>query len=136
MFFWANDPTVRSNAFSGQPISYRTHLRWLAGQLGRPESAIFIFQKDGADVGMVRFQQADDDTISLAVSVAREHRGKGLAAALIADGSTAYRALNPGATIRAQVKTENHASRRAFERAGFRVERAESGQPFVSFRLP
>lgn len=116
---WANDAETRRQSFSHQVISLEQHLDWLRGILADERRTIYIAERGPESVGTVRFERADDvDVIS--VTVAPEHRGRGLAASILAAGVARWRDAHPGSCIRAEIRAGNEASIRAFRRAGFR----------------
>lgn len=115
---WANDEETRRQSFSPQAISLEQHLDWLHGVLADERRTIYIAERAAEPVGTVRFERADDvDVIS--VTVAPEHRGRGLAASILAAGTNRWRDSHPGSRIRAEIRAGNEASIRAFHRAGF-----------------
>jgi RimJ/RimL family protein N-acetyltransferase len=117
---WANDPVVRGMSFSSEPIPWEDHRRWLAGRLASPSCRLFVALTDAATpVGQIRFDTADGETAEVAVSVARDHRGGGLGAALILAGVTEVFRRTPLRALHAYVKEENTPSLRAFALAGF-----------------
>lgn len=119
---WANDPTTRSNSFTGDPILWTTHEKWFVDKLRSPVTAIFIgLATDGAPFGQIRFDWNAHGDADIAVVVAPGARGGRLGAALIQAGVEKM-LLNPDVRLmNAYVKRDNLASVRAFERAGFRL---------------
>lgn len=112
LFRWANDRETRRNSLSHEPISWETHIAWLARRLADPGTKLLIAELDGHPVGTVRFDLDAEVVISL--TVAPERRGKGLATPII----LAACALIDRDVI-AEVLPHNEASIRAFLRAGF-----------------
>ena len=116
---WANEHEVRRQSFRSEPIQWEDHQRWFQAKLQDERCFHFIgLDRQDHEVGMVRFD-ADGDTADISVSVAREHRGGGMGAALIRAGVEAMAGAGEVARIHAYIKNENVASVRAFERAGF-----------------
>ncbi|HLW85843.1 MAG TPA: UDP-2,4-diacetamido-2,4,6-trideoxy-beta-L-altropyranose hydrolase [Candidatus Sulfotelmatobacter sp.] len=123
---WANDPAVRSAAFSSSPISWETHEAWFAEKL-RQEGCLMLIAEDGegSAVGQIRFDTRADGDCEVDVSVAPARRGQGLAATLIRRGAETVLGERTCLRIHAFVKPENRASRCAFESAGFRSQGEE-----------
>jgi RimJ/RimL family protein N-acetyltransferase len=115
-FEWANDPTTRSSSFSPAPIPREGHERWWRALLVDPMASAYIGEVDGEPMGLVRFE-GDPGFAVVSVVVAPSHRGRGLAAELIAAGSRA-----DGRSINAYVITDNVASAKAFTAAGYRPQ--------------
>jgi UDP-2,4-diacetamido-2,4,6-trideoxy-beta-L-altropyranose hydrolase len=116
---WANDPQVRANAFSSEPIPWEQHKVWFAGKMKDPNCQILIAEDcEDRPVGQFRVDWRSDQEGDISVSVASEFRGTGNGSVLIDSGSNrAF--VEKGARLHAYVKVENQASKRAFERAGF-----------------
>lgn len=120
LFRWANDPVTRSNSLHRDPISRPEHEAWLARKLEDPATVLLIGENRSGPVGQVRFDLAS--SVEVSISVAPEHRGQ-LVGELLLEAGTAYlRASHGELPLVARVRTENEASRRMFERAGFRAE--------------
>ncbi|MEQ9500370.1 MAG: GNAT family N-acetyltransferase [Deltaproteobacteria bacterium] len=112
LFDWTNDPTARGVSFNADPIPWDTHVAWLEKKLADRACRLFIAEVDGAPVGQVRLDAADDRA-TISVSIAKAHRGRGLGVAAIR-AATAHAEV-----IDAFILADNAASVRAFERAGF-----------------
>ena len=121
VYKWANDPTVRANAFSTDPIPYDNHVAWYRGRLNNPDCHIYIgMAKENRPVGIIRVEkQSEEPTVGMiSYSVDAGERGKGIGTKLL---SLVARKLygTELITLAGQVKPDNTASRKAFERAGF-----------------
>jgi RimJ/RimL family protein N-acetyltransferase len=116
---WANDPDVRANSFSHEPIQWHSHLRWLANKLADPNAFPFVaFDETDAPIGRLRFDtRGQQAKVSLAIG--KEHRGAGYGSALL---KLALSQLFRHTTVRqvhAFIRPANVVSIRLFERAGF-----------------
>jgi UDP-2,4-diacetamido-2,4,6-trideoxy-beta-L-altropyranose hydrolase len=137
---WANDPEVRAASFSSSPIPWETHVAWLEQKLGLADCLILIAEdEDGTPLGQIRFDRRNDGDAEVNITVAKEKRGRGLAARLIDAGIREQFGQAGCRRIHAFVKPENMASARAFARAGFiQLEttqvRANSALHFVCAR--
>ena len=125
LFEWANDPVVRSAAFSTDPIPWAEHVAWLAGRLDDPAASIYLASSaDDKPVGVVRFEQSGEDgpTAEISVVVAQNRRGEGWGPAIIRAGVRRLLDDVPGITVvTARVKPENAPSLTSFDDAGFVV---------------
>ncbi len=122
---WRNDPEAIRFSVSGAGVTPEEHAKWLARRLADPGTHLWIAEERGTPVGQVRVD-VEGGTGTVSIAVAPGERGRGL-------GTAALRAMagevesDPAVlTLRALVHTDNPASGRAFELAGFhRLERRE-----------
>lgn len=117
---WANDPTVRANAFNPQPIPWETHISWYQGRLRSPATRIWILEDAGEPVGQIRYDRDECGAAAeISYSIAGEHRGKGYGKALLRMTRVLALAELEVEEIRGVTLAENEASRRAFSSSGF-----------------
>lgn len=136
---WANEPVVRSMAFSTAPIPWEGHERWVAERLTSSTGRIFLLtDADGTAAGQIRFDQMDQhpDAFAIDLSIAPSRRGRGLGLAILHLGEEVIRGAHPGAVLCAVVKGENAASLALFRRAGYSesaTHAGPNGEPVVAF---
>lgn len=118
LFAWANDPVVRASAFIQEPIEWKAHIEWLQRKLEDADCTIFVAEDAGVPIGQIRFDR-EQDVASTDVHLAPEMRGKGYGTTLISSGMEAYFNMTNINRVTASVKTENAASAKTFEKAGF-----------------
>ncbi|MGI4833479.1 MAG: UDP-2,4-diacetamido-2,4,6-trideoxy-beta-L-altropyranose hydrolase [Janthinobacterium lividum] len=131
---WTNEPVTRQQSFDPTPVPRARHEAWLASQLSQPERYLLLVAEhldQRPPVGTIRFalgtDEQGDPVATLSYSLDPAYRGQGLAAPLLLAGTRAALAQWPRvAQVRGEVKADNVASIRAFERAGF-AEVAGSG---------
>ena len=129
-FQWVNDPEVRRNSFNSNPVSIEDHTSWFVKQLHSAASVMFLFLQKDIPIGQVRFL-LEGDTALLNFSIEKQSRGKGFAAQIITIASSTLKDEYPMLKkIVAEVKPENMASGRAFERAGYHKQ-TEDAQKIV-----
>jgi len=124
---WANDPKVRANSFSPEPIKAADHHHWFQKGLANPNRLLLIATAaDGCPMGQIRFDrqpaisegQASEATVDL--SLDRCARGHGLARELVRLGLQAMEQhWGPATDAVAEVLPSNTASNACFARAGF-----------------
>lgn len=119
LWHWANDPDTRSASFHPEPIKYQDHLAWLQGRLADRSCLLLIGWNGAGPLGQVRFDIREADA-EVSISVAPEHRGT-VGLLLLEGAMRRFRRSSPGIGLIAQVKRDNEASRRLFERAGYRL---------------
>jgi RimJ/RimL family protein N-acetyltransferase len=112
---WRNDDETRRWSRTSEPVSAADHREWLSRVLADEDRRLLIAEHHGHPVGTVRFDRGGD-TWEVSITIAPQARGRRLALPVLL---AAERALGP-ATIRATVHSDNTASRRIFDRAGYR----------------
>lgn len=130
---WANDPPTRAASRNHAQIAAADHHRWLERMLAAPHQArIWIGEAEGRLIGVVRFERRAPTAVEVAITVAPEARGRGLARPLLDAGIVAAREAFGPVTILADVLPDNEASLALFGGAGFTpiaspTEPAEAG---------
>lgn len=118
---WRNDPVTRAMSRSSEEVAWVSHAEWFRRALGDPRVTLLIAEADGEKVGMVRFDHGAETEVSINVNPACRSRGYGFA--LLSHGLAWV-----GGEVFAEIKDENLASRRLFERAGFRFIETREGR--------
>lgn len=103
---------------STDPVTRDAHERWYAAALADPNRIVMIGQNDGRDIGVVRFDVSGDHA-EISLNLAPEARGHGLSVPLLKAAIDAFLSQTSAAIV-AELRSDNTASRRAFEAAGFR----------------
>lgn len=139
-FVLANDPETRRNSFHSAPIPWETHRAWFSRRLRSPQARTWLAEASPTDdgiVGLVRFELRDSHA-EIGVTVAPEHRGRGLASKLITAGVRRLSAREDFDQVVALIRPENVASCAAFRRAGFASagETTVAGAPARRFVWP
>ena len=111
---WRNDPGTGAWSFTSDPVPRPEHLRWLSAVLVDPDRRLLVVETD-EPVGTVRFDR-DGDAWKVNITVAPEHRGRGLSGPVLA---CAEATLPVGTELVAWVHRDNAASVALFERAGY-----------------
>lgn len=120
VFAWANDPVTRAVSFASAAIPYPEHVAWFERQLGDRDRNLLIAEHHGQPIAVVRLDRLveHDEMCVVSINVAPEARGRGLGAAALAAATRHADALG-FSRIRALIRPDNHASVRAFVRAGY-----------------
>jgi len=133
---WASDPAVRSQSFNRGAIPYDTHCAWFRCRLAATDGLMLVFEDAGSGepVGQVRFEGEPGHAV-VGLSIAASHRGRGFAAEMLRQATAEFHHRHPERLVRAHIRLENTASRRAFEKAGYTLVGQEtfSGVPSVVF---
>lgn len=120
LWIWRNDALTRANSHHTDPVIKDDHQKWLAATLANPTRRLYIGIVDAQPIGTGRIDLTADGAV-MSITIAPEHRGRGLASQLIA----ALVAQTRERPILAEVKTHNLRSIRAFQRAGFTVSHSD-----------
>ena len=116
---WANDPSVREVSFTSDCIPWETHQKWFHAKLHDPHCVFYIAtDSDDAPIGQARYDLEDDQGV-VSISLDRRVRGKGYGSALLRLSAQKLFATIGLTTIHAYIKSDNLASVRAFEKAGY-----------------
>jgi UDP-2,4-diacetamido-2,4,6-trideoxy-beta-L-altropyranose hydrolase len=136
---WANDPTTRAVSFSRAEIPLAEHLAWFARELARHDHHLYIAEQNGEPVAFVRLDETPEQVgvCTISINVAPQARGRGLGAAALQAATTTAGTLG-FASLRALIRPDNEASRRAFARAGYAYEHDTEvdGQPALIYLRP
>jgi UDP-2,4-diacetamido-2,4,6-trideoxy-beta-L-altropyranose hydrolase len=115
---WANDPQTRANSFNTGEITWQNHVLWFEHQLAAPGTRFWMLEDVGAPVGHIRYAK-DDDAAVISFTVGEEYRGRGYGTRLLTLSRTLVCAELGVTRVRGVTITDNRASARAFEKAGF-----------------
>jgi len=133
---WRNDPMVRKNSRDRSMVSAETHNSWFVDRIRKcVTEPIYIFSQDNQEVGFTRLDLIDSETGKFEVSIAvrSEMRGKGYGSIILSMTVDAARQMTNAREITGNVRKDNYASIKLFERSGF--SRATTSGDFVSFFL-
>lgn len=116
---WANDEEVRRNSFHSEVIDPKTHREWFEKKINDPLCKIFIVLQGENPVGQIRIEIENQEP-HVDISVAKVNRGFGLGAEILQQIGPYLRSKGfDFSSLIGVVKTQNRASQRAFEKAGF-----------------
>lgn len=133
---WANDPLVRAQSFSTEPILLDQHQQWFTTKLVDPNSLLLVFTrpKDGV-VGQVRFSiRAVTATIGYSVAATARGQGLGLPMLHYAVGYLQRHWPAPR-TIVGYVKRTNQPSLKTFRQLGYQESETDQYPNTVKFTL-
>ncbi|MGA1870291.1 MAG: GNAT family N-acetyltransferase [bacterium] len=120
LFHWRNNPDVRKNFFNSEPLAWDEHEKWFHTQLKDPKTVAYMAYKKENKIGTIRFED-HGSSIKVSVMVNPAWIGKGFGTDLIERGVALYRSEKKNMKpIVAEIKIENKASVKAFQKAGFK----------------
>jgi len=134
-FVWNvnNEPSVRAQSIRSAPIPFEDHAAWFARKLVDANALLWVAEAPEA-VGVVRCDKAAAGA-EIGLALTPGARGRGLGAAMIAAACAAAAEAFGVLVVVALVRPENHASLRAFARAGFTPAGREAREGVTLERL-
>lgn len=124
LYQWANDKTVRQNAFHTEPIPYDDHRMWFARNLADRDVLMYILcqvSEMGQEepLGQIRLSIEGNQAL-ISYTIEESRRGQGLGTRMVLMAEEKLRDNRTDITCcLAQVKYENAASARVFEKCGY-----------------
>lgn len=120
LFKWRNHPVIRSKSFNTDPIPWIEHEKWFETKSNDPDTTIYMACCGGDKIGSIRFEKRWD-AIRVSVMLNPAFLGKGLGSKLIRLGTERFiNDRKPDKPIIAEIKKDNTASVKAFQKAGFK----------------
>ena len=119
MFEWRNHPDIRENFFNQELLSWDEHEKWFTSKLKDPDATVYMAYYRKEKIGTIRFER-ENSMIKTSVMLNPLFLGKGLGSQVIKMGVKRFiMEKNPDMQIIAEIKKDNVASIKAFEKAGF-----------------
>jgi UDP-2,4-diacetamido-2,4,6-trideoxy-beta-L-altropyranose hydrolase len=117
---WANDPEVRANSFSSEPIPWEQHQPWFRTQLNDPNCVFYLaINQQDIPIGQIRYNLKGDEAV-ISVSLDEVFRGQGCGSNIIALASHHLFGNSEVRRIHSYIKTGNEPSIKSFLKAGFK----------------
>ena len=121
---WRNDETTRRFSVNKDVVSQGEHDKWFRRKLDDPDTDFYIGIDGDCKLGLVRIERTAENTAEVHINMNPEFRGRGLGTGLL--GEAVALGLKKYERLIARVFTDNPASVRIFEKAGF-VRIVENG---------
>jgi RimJ/RimL family protein N-acetyltransferase len=112
---WRNNPRIFENSRIAEPVELEEHISWYARSLVSDKCHILIAEEDGDPVGMIRLDERMEGDYEVSIIVDPHYQGRGFGSHMLALVCN----CESGA-LTADIKATNLASRRIFEKCGFR----------------
>ncbi len=111
-------------------VAWESHLPWIEKFLSNHRNRMYVFSLKSEKIGMFRVDESGD----VSVSLMDEFKGRGFGSEIIRQGSDQYLHDFPEALLVAEIKVENAASVKAFEKAGYKlVERKNTDYILLNY---
>lgn len=126
VFDLSNDDLVRLNSFNSEKILWENHKEWFKTKIN-DENCIFYVIKNinGKLISQVRFDKNDNEA-TVSISITPEFRGQGYGVKILKCVSEKMVVENKIKKIKADIKIENKASKKIFEKAGYILKEKDS----------
>ena len=133
LYQWANDPVVRKMAFHTEPIPYEDHVKYFTKIMADASVYQYILYDGGLPVGQIRLNVEGQEAL-IDYSIAPGYRGRGYGSKLLGLlGKQLETEMLPHVEkLIGQVKYENPASARVFEKCGFTKREREA---YIQYEL-
>lgn len=120
LYEWANDRVVRANSFNTEQIPYENHVKWFEGMINAQNIYQYILYDEDTPAGQIRLHVEGTNAV-ISFSVADQKRGRGLGSAMLLMLPERIRIdkITGVTKLVGEVKYENTASARAFEKCGY-----------------
>jgi ribosomal protein S18 acetylase RimI-like enzyme len=115
LWMWRNDEQTRRGSRATDFVAWANHDAWYREKLKDCDTQILVALEAGVRIGLIRFDRIEMDRFRANITVAAAARGRGVGRAILRLGCDRLIQDYAGATIVAEVRTENIASRRIFE---------------------
>ncbi|NIK12253.1 GNAT family N-acetyltransferase [Alkalibacillus almallahensis] len=126
LYIWANEESVRDNAFDSNKIIYSDHQEWFKNILKSPHHKIFMVNRYDQPIGQLRLD-IEQDVGLIDYSIDHAYRGRGYGSELIKYLSGIVHQYDlPISKLIGKVKYQNKASIKAFEKANFKPKEYET----------
>ncbi|WP_153559358.1 UDP-2,4-diacetamido-2,4,6-trideoxy-beta-L-altropyranose hydrolase [Roseimaritima sediminicola] len=132
-YLWANDPSVRKNSLTPEPILWENHEPWFSRKLASCSSELYVAIKKDQPIGQVRFDRDNDGSWTIDYSMDRHWRGRGMGTQVLRLATRRFFDRH-AAPVTAVVRVANTPSLRCFGRLGFR-EIDSKDRELVKFAL-
>lgn len=120
LFEWRNHPEARKNSFNTAPLIFKEHEKWFKRKIKNPDTTIYMACCGNDKIGSIRFED-NGEVKKVSVTLNPKFAGKGLGSKIIRVGTGKFISeKKPGKPVVAEIKRDNMASIKAFEKAGFK----------------
>jgi len=120
LFKWRNHPDVRKNSFNTNAISYDEHKTWFRERVKDQKCVMYMAYCSERKIGLIRFEDGEE-RVKTSVMLNPDYWGKGFSSKLIRLATEKFVSENkPNKQIIAEIKKDNVASIKAFQKAGFK----------------
>jgi RimJ/RimL family protein N-acetyltransferase len=134
LWHWRNDGHTRAMSRHPDVIPWEAHVAWLSKRLADGDAMLLIGLQACQPIGVVRFERRADGAAEVSITIAADFRGRGLGRPLLQCGCEHADRAGFARVFDAEIRTDNLASRKVFEGAGFTL--VSSDERWMIYRRP
>ena len=125
LYEWRHDPETRQNSFHSEVFPFEAHMQWLRRVLSSSSERLRIMMLGAVPIGQVRLS-VDGTTANISYGIAPAYRRQGYGARILQLIENELDETNNTIQIlAAQVKKENIASQRIFEKLRYETQQRD-----------
>ncbi len=125
-FLWylRNQPDVYKYFRQARPVEWEEHVSWITPIiLGFSNKELFIIENLKTPVGQIRIDYLNPKEAEISISILKEFRGKGFAAAAVKLAATKTKKQGRKQHLTAEVHKDNVASQELFKKSNFKLKK-------------
>ena len=136
IYEWANDEETRRQSFNPERILYENHVAWFKKKIADDNCIFLVFEQDNdlrEPVGSIRLDFEGDNKYRLSYQIAPKMRGNGYGKQMLFSLEKVLKEeynMND-ILIEAEVKRQNIASCKCFERNGYSKDEKEAVNIYI-----
>jgi spore coat polysaccharide biosynthesis predicted glycosyltransferase SpsG/L-amino acid N-acyltransferase YncA len=138
LWIWRNHPEARRWSFDKKEINYGRHLEWFRQKAGSKDTRIYVAENEKSEkLGQVRFERQNGNWAFVSINLNPDFMKRGLGNKMLSEATLKYLKENRKvAEVRAEILEGNTASRKAFQKAGYRFFHPvlKAGQSIVLYK--
>ncbi|MBY0449756.1 MAG: UDP-2,4-diacetamido-2,4,6-trideoxy-beta-L-altropyranose hydrolase [Cyanobacteria bacterium] len=120
IYLWRNHPETRAYFLDPNPIERTDHEAWLKKVLMSDKVHLMIAEENTIPVGVLRYDLEEDNTYTVSIYLDPTQHGRGLGAKILQAGTAWIQDTQTlPCRLKAVVLSQNQASHRVFEKAGY-----------------
>lgn len=117
---WVNDPEVRCQSYTSDPIPWEKHILWFSKKIQDRSCRYYIVERQNEPVAQIRFDVNADGEASISYLTDKLYRNNGMGVWILSRGIKELMRDACGIKIiKGHVKKTNIASQRSFEKMAF-----------------
>jgi len=137
IYEWRNDERTRLMSHTSKLVKWDGHVKWFDAALNNPNRCLLIcfLKQENIKVAIVRFDVEREKAL-VSINTSPSMRGKGMSKICLNKSIIYFASLFKDVRqINAEIKTNNVASRKAFEGVGFDLVKVDDEVGFFKFEL-
>ncbi|MCP4442906.1 MAG: GNAT family N-acetyltransferase, partial [Aureispira sp.] len=133
-FDWANDPSVRQNAFNSDSIPLENHTKWFSKKIVENNALLLYFHDNNKPIGQVRLELNENNHAQIDYSVDSKQHSKGYGTTILKLALLYAVEHQFCSKFFGDVKSTNIASRKIFQKLAF-AESFNTEKDYYTYEL-